>query len=124
MAEQLSITIIRRGGFAAFDDRIVIEPDGALQVRSRARPQGERGRLVPDWHHRLTAACAAVDWPALGTAQPQVRYPDDMIVAVSTPEGIARTEDDRLGELGPLADGLINDLMGGIADSTAATTEG
>ncbi|MDE9366201.1 hypothetical protein PZ938_11355 [Luteipulveratus sp. YIM 133132] len=114
-----TLTITRTGGIAGFRDRITIEPDGRVEVSNRGTPDGESGRLVEDWQERVSTASAAVDWTDLGSEPPTTRHPDDMIVAVRTDDGVARTDDDRLGDLGPLAQDLVTDLMGGIEASTS-----
>ena len=118
-ADQLTLTITRRGGIVGFDDRVTIEPDGRVEVAGRGRRDGETGRLVDDWFERVSVARDAVDWAALGEAEPETRHPDDMIVAVRTVVGVGRSDDERLGDLGPLAQDLVTDLMGGIEASTS-----
>ncbi|WP_050669085.1 hypothetical protein [Luteipulveratus halotolerans] len=118
-ADQLTLTITRTGGIVGFDDRITIEPDGRVELTTRGLPDGESGRLLDDWYERVSTARDAVDWTALGDDTPTTRHPDDMIVAVRTVAGVGRSDDERLGDLGPLAQDLVNDLMGGIEASSS-----
>lgn len=121
MAEDLfPLTITRKGGYAGFDDRVVVEKDGRITASGRRRPE-ESAVLQAEWFAQLEAAAAEVDWSALATEEPGARYPDDMVVNVQSAGTQARTEDERLGALAQLATDLVADLQRGVGDSQLAT---
>ncbi|WP_432940895.1 hypothetical protein ACQPXM_32520 [Kribbella sp. CA-253562] len=96
--DALPITVTRTGGFAGFDDKVVIGPDGLTTVTQRGK-QTAKCKLEPGFLASLTAAVQQVDWTGVGSTKPTIRHPDDMIVAVATGTGMARLEDPRLKPL-------------------------
>jgi hypothetical protein len=96
--EALPITVTRTGGFAGFDDKVVIGPDGVTTL-SRRGEQIAKCKLEAGFLASLTAAVQQVDWAGVGSTKPTIRHPDDMIVAVATGTGLARLEDPRLKPL-------------------------
>jgi hypothetical protein len=96
--EAFPITVTRTGGFAGFDDKVVIDPEGVTTVSRRGR-QTALCKLEPGFLASLSAAVQQVDWAGVGSTKPTIRHPDDMIVAVATGTGMARLEDPRLKPL-------------------------
>ncbi|WBQ06897.1 hypothetical protein [Kribbella sp. CA-293567] len=91
----LPLTVSRTGGFAGFDDRIVVGTDGVASVTSRGG-KASRCKLETGFLGSLTEAAKQVDWVSVGVTKPTVRHPDDMIVAVSANGGLTRLEDPKL----------------------------
>jgi hypothetical protein len=94
----LPLTVTRTGGFAGFDDRIVVGTDGIASVSSRGKDP-VRCKLDAGFLGSLTAAVDQVDWASVGVTKPSVRHPDDMIIAVAAHGGLARLEDPKLKPL-------------------------
>ena len=88
----LPLTVTRTGGFAGFDDRVVVGVDGVTSVSQRGKDP-VRCKLDAGLLTTITAAVQQIDWAALGTTKPIVRHPDDMIIAVSAGGRLARIED-------------------------------
>jgi hypothetical protein len=93
----LPLTVSRTGGFAGFNDQVVVGTDGIASVSS----MGKSGKCKLDagFLSTLTDAVKQVDWASVGITKPTVRHPDDMIIAVSTSGGLARLEDPKLKPL-------------------------
>ncbi|MEV6281862.1 hypothetical protein [Kribbella sp. NPDC051770] len=102
------ITVTRTGGFAGFDDKVVIGTDGVTTVTQRGK-QTARCKLDAAFMTSLTAAVDQVDWAAVGTTKPTVRHPDDMIIAISAGGGLARLEDPRLAPLATPVSALLTE---------------
>jgi hypothetical protein len=96
--EALPITVTRTGGFAGFDDRVVIGTDGVTTVSRRGK-QTHKCKLDAAFLTSLHTAVNQVDWAGIGSTKPSIRHPDDMIIAISAGGGIARMEDPRLKPL-------------------------
>ncbi|TWD73388.1 hypothetical protein FB561_7277 [Kribbella amoyensis] len=96
--EVFPVTVTRTGGFAGFDDRVVIGKDGVASVSQRAKDP-VRCKLDPSLLTTLTTALEQVDWAAVGSTKPTFRHPDDLIVAVSAGGGTARIEEPKLKPL-------------------------
>ncbi|WP_237706615.1 hypothetical protein [Kribbella flavida] len=94
----LPLTVTRTGGFAGFDDRVVIGTDGVATVSRRGKDP-VKCRVDASLLTELTDAVQQVDWTAVGSTKPTVRHPDDMIIAVASGRGLARLEDPRLRPL-------------------------
>ncbi|WP_344180296.1 hypothetical protein [Kribbella lupini] len=94
----LPITVTRTGGFAGFDDRVVIGTDGVTTVSQRGK-QTHKCKLDAAFLTSLQTAVSEVDWAAIGSTKPSIRHPDDMIIAISAGGGMARMEDPRLKPL-------------------------
>ena len=94
-ADALPLTVTRTGGFAGFDDRVVLGADGIASVSHRG--QGlVRCKLDADLFNTISAAVEQVDWAAVGTTKPTIKHPDDMIIAVSAGGGMTRLEDPKV----------------------------
>ncbi|ONI72488.1 hypothetical protein BWI15_16905 [Kribbella sp. ALI-6-A] len=107
--EALPITVTRTGGFAGFDDKVVIDPEGLTTVSRRGR-QTATCKLEAGFLAALTAAVRQVDWAGVGSTKPTIRHPDDMIVAVATGTGMARLEDPRLQPLATPVTQLLTEV--------------
>lgn len=97
-AAPLPITVTRTGGFAGFDDKVVIAADGVTAVTQRGK-QTHKCKLDAAFLTTLTDAVSQVDWAGVGSTKPSIRHPDDMIIAISAGGGLARMEDPRLKPL-------------------------
>jgi hypothetical protein len=93
----LPLTVSRTGGFAGFNDQVVVGTDGIANVSS----MGKAGKCKLDagFLNTLTDAVKQVDWASVGITKPTLRHPDDMIIAVSASGGLARLEDPKLKPL-------------------------
>jgi hypothetical protein len=91
----LPLTVTRTGGFAGFDDQVVIGADGIATVSSRGKDT-VRCKLDPTLLASVTTAAQQVDWAALQSTKPSAKHPDDMIVAVTVSGKTARLEDPKL----------------------------
>lgn len=92
------MTVSRTGGFAGFDDQILVAADGVATVSSRGK-ETVRCKLDPTLLTPLAAAAQQVDWASLTMVKPSVRHPDDMIIAVTANGKVARLEDPKLKPL-------------------------
>lgn len=97
-AGPLPLIVTRTGGFAGFDDRVVVGPDGVATVSKRGKDP-VRCKLEAGFLGTITDAVKQVDWAEVGVTKPSVRHPDDMIIAVSAGGGLARLEDPKLKPL-------------------------
>lgn len=97
-AGAMPLTVTRTGGFAGFNDRIVVGPDGIANVSSMGKDP-QRCKLEAGFLGTLTDAVNQVDWKSVGVTKPSVRHPDDMIVAVAAGGGLARLEDPKVKPL-------------------------
>ncbi len=91
----LPLVVTRTGGFAGFDDKVVIDADGVATVSSRGK-ETVRCKLDQSLLATITAAAQQVDWAGLPVVKPSTRYPDDMIVAVTANGKTARLEEPRV----------------------------
>jgi hypothetical protein len=94
----LPLTVTRTGGFAGFDDQVVIGADGIATVSSRGK-ETVRCKLDPSLLTTISTAAQQVDWAALQSTKPSTKHPDDMIVAVTANGKTARLEDPKLKPL-------------------------
>jgi hypothetical protein len=94
----LPLTVSRTGGFAGFDDQVLITPDGVATVSSRGK-ETIRCKLDPSLLTTISTASQQVDWASLVATKPTVKHPDDMIVAVSANGKTARLEDPKVKPL-------------------------
>ncbi|WP_238165834.1 hypothetical protein [Kribbella caucasensis] len=94
----LPLTVTRTGGFAGFDDRVVLGADGIASVSKRGKDP-VRCRLDAGLLTTITDAVKQIDWTDVGTTKPTVRYPDDMIIAVAASGGLTRLEDPKVKPL-------------------------
>ena len=91
----LPLVVTRTGGFAGFDDKVVIDTDGVATVSSRGK-ETVRCKLDQSLLATITAAARQVDWAGLPVVKPTVRHPDDMIVAVTANGKTARLEEPKV----------------------------
>ena len=94
----LPLTVSRRGGFAGFDDQVVIATDGVATVSSHGK-ETIRCKLDPSLLTTISTAAEQVDWASLVATKPTVKHPDDMILAVTANGKTARLEDPKLKPL-------------------------
>jgi hypothetical protein len=94
----LPLTVTRTGGFAGFDDRVVLGADGIALVSKRGKDP-VRCKLDAGLLTSITDAVKQIDWADVGMTKPTVRYPDDMIIAVAASGGLARLEDPKVKPL-------------------------
>jgi hypothetical protein len=90
----LPLTVTRTGGFAGYNDQVVIGTDGIASVNSKGK--AVRCKLDSGFLGTIVDAAKQVDWADVGVTKPTVRHPDDMIIAVSAGGGTARLEDPKL----------------------------
>lgn len=99
----LPFTVSRTGGFAGFDDQVLIGTDGVATVSSRGKDT-IRCKLDPSLLTTITTAVEQVDWASLVATKPATKHPDDMILAVSANGKTARLEDPKVKVLaGPVS---------------------
>lgn len=94
----LPLTVTRTGGFAGFDDRVVLGADGIASVSKRGKDP-VRCKLDAGLLTTITDAVKQIDWADVGTTKPTVRHPDDMIIAVAASGGLTRLEDPKVKPL-------------------------
>jgi hypothetical protein len=94
----LPLTVSRTGGFAGFNDQVVVGTDGIASVSSMGKAPG-KCKLEAGFLNSLTDAAKQVDWASVGVTKPTVRHPDDMVIAVSSSGGLARLDDPKLKPL-------------------------
>ena len=111
------LTMTRTGGFAGFQDVVVVTRDGLVSVTRRA--QNQPGcRLTPAAAGRVRTAAAAVPWARLTPDGGQARFPDDMVQMVKSPAGgPVRLENPRLGANGRVFQNVLSDVLAGPAGS-------
>jgi hypothetical protein len=89
------VTLLRKGGLAGFDDRIVV----TREARATATGTGAASpcTLEPTALRDLTALASRVE----GTAATTYEHPDDLVLVVQTPRGSSRLGDlDQPGRAG------------------------
>jgi hypothetical protein len=94
----LPLTVSRTGGFAGFDDQVLISPDGVATVSARGK-ETIRCKLDPSLLATITSAAQQVDWAGLVATKPTTKHPDDMILAVTANGKTARIEDPKVKPL-------------------------
>jgi len=94
----LPMTVTRTGGFAGFDDQVVVDAEGVATVSSRGK-ETVRCKLDPSVLTPLASAAEQVDWASLTVTKPSARHPDDMVIAVSANGKLARLDDPKLKPL-------------------------
>jgi hypothetical protein len=110
------LAITRTGGFAGFQDVLVVARDGRVTVRRRAQVQ--RCRLTPVAVRRVKTAASLVPWARITPDSGQARFPDDMVIMVRSPAGgPVRLENPRVAAAGKVFQELLTDIGGGLATS-------
>ena len=94
----LHLTVTRKGGFAGFDDLVVVGEDGIASI-SKVGKDPTRCRLDAGLLKTITDAVQQIDWASIGVTKPTVKHPDDMIVAVAANGGLTRLEDPKVKPL-------------------------
>jgi len=110
------LTITRTGGFAGFQDVLVVARDGRVTVTRRGLLQ--RCRLTPAAAQQVTRAASLVPWARLTPDRGQARFPDDMVMMVRSPAGgPVRLENPSVRAASRVFQELISDIGGGPASS-------
>ncbi|WP_242000223.1 hypothetical protein [Kribbella rubisoli] len=104
----LPLTVSRTGGFAGFDDQVLISPDGVATVSGRGK-ETIRCKLDPSLLATITAAAQQVDWASLVATKPTTKHPDDMILAVTANGKTARIEDPKVKPLAAPVNKLLTE---------------
>jgi hypothetical protein len=112
-AEVFPVTITRTGGFAGFQDVLVVAGDGQVSVTHKGQQQ-RHCRVTPETVNRLRTAASQVPWSRITADGGQARFPDDMVSLVKSPAGgPVRLEDPRVGAGGEVFQELLTDLSVG-----------
>jgi hypothetical protein len=115
------LTMTRTGGFAGFQDVVVVAGNGLVSVTRRQQKQGDC-RLTSVAVKRVRTAASQVPWARLVPDGGQARFPDDMVVLVRSPAGgPVRLDDPRVGASGTFLRSLLDDVLGGPAASIMCT---
>jgi hypothetical protein len=110
------LTITRTGGFAGFQDVLLVARDGRVTVTRRGQQQ--RCRLTPTALNQVTRASSLVPWARITPDSGQARFPDDMVMMVRSPAGgPVRLENPKVAAAGKVYQELIADIGGGLAAS-------
>ncbi|QNE22898.1 hypothetical protein F1D05_12265 [Kribbella qitaiheensis] len=94
-SDAMPLTVTRSGGFAGFDDRVVLGADGIASVSSRGG-NPVHCKVETGLFNTVIVAVGQVDWASVGTTKPTIKHPDDMIIAVSAGGALARLEDPKV----------------------------
>jgi hypothetical protein len=106
------LTITRIGGFAGFQDVVVVAGDGLVSVTRRG--QRRQCRLTRDAAERLAVAASRVPWSRIPAASTRPAFPDDLVTVAQSPAGgPVRLEDPQVGAGGQVLLALLNDLSRG-----------
>ena len=107
------LTITRTGGFAGFQDVLVVAGQGRVSLT-------RRGQIVRQCQltlvvvKRVRTAASQVPWARITPNNGQARFPDDMVVMVRSPAGgPVRVEDPKVGAAGMVFQELLADITGG-----------
>jgi hypothetical protein len=115
------LTMTRTGGFAGFQDVLVVAGNGLVSVTRKGQKQVDC-RLTTVAVERLRTAASQVPWARLIPDVGQARFPDDMVVMVRSPAGgPVRLEDPMVGASSKLFQTLLDDVLGGSAASSMCT---
>ena len=106
------ITVTRKGGIAGFNDTLVLQADGSLQISSRGHES--TCRLKPEILKEILRAVGGVPWSRLTPSSGKARYPDDMVLLVGSgaSKGPARLDDPGLAPLKQPLSILVVDSSG------------
>ena len=111
------LTMTRTGGFAGFQDVLVVARDGRVSVTRRAQKQ-PGCRLTSEAVQRVRTAASRVLWAHLTPDDGQARFPDDLVVMVRSPAGgPVRLEAPALGASGQVFLSVLSDVLSGPAAS-------
>ena len=78
-AAAFPITVTRKGGIAGFNDTLVLQADGSLQISSRGHES--TCQVKPEILKEILRAVGGVPWSRLAPSSGKARYPDDMVAA-------------------------------------------
>ena len=111
-AAAFPLTITRKGGIAGFNDTLVLQADGSLQITSRGRES--TCQVKPEILKEILRAVGGVPWSRLAPSSGKARYPDDMVLLVgsSASKGPARLDDPGLAPLKQPLSLLVVDSSG------------
>jgi hypothetical protein len=111
-AAAFPITVTRKGGIAGFNDTLVLQADGSLQISSRGHES--TCQLKPEILKEILRAVGGVPWSRLTPSSGKARYPDDMILLVGSgaSKGPARLDDPGLAPLKQPLSILVVDSSG------------
>jgi hypothetical protein len=111
------VTMTRMGGFAGFQDVLVMTREGLVLVTDRG--ESRQCQLTPAATQRLRTAASQVPWARITPDDGQARFPDDMVVMVKSPAGgPVRVENPRVGAAGVVFQELLADITSGQAASS------
>lgn len=111
-AAAFPITVTRKGGIAGFNDTLVLQADGSLQISSRGRES--TCQVKPEILKEILLAVGGVPWSRLPPSSSKARYPDDMVLLVRSgaSKGPARLDDPGLAPLKQPLSLLVLDSSG------------
>jgi len=112
VAAAFPITVTRKGGIAGFNDTLVLQADGSLQISSRGRES--TCQVKPEILKEILRAVGGVPWSRLTPSSGKARYPDDMVLLVRSgaSKGPARLDDPALAPLKQPLSILVVDSSG------------
>ena len=107
------VTMTRTGGFAGFQDVLVMTLQGHVLITDRGQSR-RQCQLTPAATQRMRTAASQVPWTRLSPDNGQARFPDDMVVMVKSPAGgPVRVENPRVGAAGVVFQELLADITSG-----------
>jgi hypothetical protein len=111
-AAAFPITVTRKGGIAGFNDTLVLQADGSLQISSRGHES--TCQVKPEILKEILRAVGGVPWSRLAPSSGKARYPDDMVLLVRSgaSKGPARLDDPGLAPLKQPLSNLVVDSSG------------
>ena len=118
-AAAFPITVTRKGGIAGFNDTLVLQADGSLQISSRGHES--TCQVKPEILKEILRAVGGVPWSRLAPSSGKARYPDDMVLLVRSgaSKGPARLDDPGLAPLKQPLSNLVVDSSGPNAGARA-----
>jgi hypothetical protein len=108
-ADVFPVTLLRKGGVAGFDDRIVVTQEG--RATASGRGAGSACTLEEPALRDLTALASRVE----GTAETTYEVPDDLVLVLQTPTGSSRLGDLDQPDRAAVVTGLFEELFSGEA---------
>jgi hypothetical protein len=104
--ETFPVSLLRKGGVAGFDQRVVVEESGRASATGRGA--GAPCTLDRPALQHLTTLASRVE----GTAATTYANPDDLVVVVQTPHGSTRLGDLEAVDGNAVVTHLFQDLFG------------
>jgi len=108
----LPVELTRQGGIAGFDDRLVVDGTGRVQLYQRGKVTSVC-TIDSELRDRIRSAVAAVDWSILPAPRTSYDYPDQMFTIVRTAAGAAHTSDPRVSAVAAPMTRLLDDVTTG-----------